>query len=208
MKKIFALMLAGLTVVSFAACGGEKNGTDTENSAVETTGSLIEVDEGLFNVDLRIPKSYYGSITDEEIIAQVADSGAKNIKISEEGYVEFTISKKERDTLLDELKSSVDEFWNVPEEERAMPSLAKIEYNNDMTRLDFYVDAEKYNVFENFTIFALMQIPGYYQMLNGVTEENMDIKVRIIDNASAELIDEISYKEMKESMESFAEATE
>ena len=110
-KKLFLLLISTTLVLS--ACGSDSTTetatsaevvsetTATENAAeisddlsdLEALGD-VEVDEGLFDVELTIPKDYVGETTQENLDALAAEKGFKSITLNPDGSATYIMTKK------------------------------------------------------------------------------------------------------------------
>ena len=64
MKKFFALLLSLVLLLSLAACGQDASNGDVNKNNGEENSTGVQVDEGLFNVDVTLPSALFDSITE------------------------------------------------------------------------------------------------------------------------------------------------
>ena len=161
MKRTLALLLALVMTVSLCACGGgsetPKQDAGTTNSQVESTGQTnkeassdkgeggIEVDEGLLSVEITMPATFFEEETEESIKASAAENGFNSCTVNEDGSVTYKMSKAKHKEMLAEMKTSVDEsIAEMINGEEAVESFMKIEYADDLSKFDVYVDPAVY----------------------------------------------------------------
>lgn len=213
MKQLIALLLALAMSMSLVACGG---GTDTSTSGTSDAGTsvstsaqisgesegTIEVDKGLLNVSVTIPASMLAGMTEEDIKEMADEGGLGNYTMNTDGSVTYTMSKSEHEQVLkqfkESLKESVDDLLNG---EEAVESFQKIEYNDDISEVNVYVDQAKFNGMEMFYSLSFYIVGMYYQLFAGVEPDNIDIVVNYIDASTNETIDSMSFRDLMEASE-------
>ena len=79
MKKLLAFLLVFAMLLSLVACGGttdtENKGNSTQNDGNSENNGSIQVDEGLFTVDITMPASFFDGQTEDEIKAAAEENG-------------------------------------------------------------------------------------------------------------------------------------
>ena len=192
MKKFLSLLLIAAMVFSLAACG------DSKEEPKEDKTETIEVDEGLINVDITIPASFFEGKTDQDIEAAADEAGHKCV-INEDGSVTYTMTKKQQKEALQEMKDDLDEaIHEFMEGEEPLESFEEITYNDDLTEFTIKVN-EKYGTnFDTFASIAFLGMSSYYQMFAGVPMDEMDCVISYVDYQSGEVLDSSSLKEMQE----------
>ena len=189
MKKIFALCLTFTMLFNLAACGDSSADKDTSNSEV------IEVDEGLLNVEVTLPVSYVDGQTPEEIKANADKMGYSDCTIHEDGSVTYKMSKSKHKEVLDSFKKSFDE--SIAESIATEDGVVKeIKYNDNLSNIDVYLDKARYNEWNSFSVFGYYTFGSYYQVFAGSDAKEIDVKVNIIDAETKETIDSFSLSDM------------
>ena len=199
MKKLVSLLLTLALVMSLVACGG-RSGTQTNGnaSAEKETGNSagVQVDEGLLNVDVTLAASFFEDQAEEEIKAAAKENGYSDCKINDDGSVTYTMSKKKHAEMLDEMKTSFDEMIaGYLEGEEKIASFVDIHYNDDFSKVDIYVDAEQYTMWDSLYALNFYITGAYYQAFAGVANGDIDVVVNFIDNATKDVLDTASYKD-------------
>lgn len=194
-----------------AACGGKKaedsNGAGSTGRADTGKDTGVQVDEGLLNVEITMPASFFEEMTTDEIKAAADEQGYKKCVINEDGSVTYTMSKSKHKELLTEFKNSIDEtIENMVNGEDAMKSFQKIEYNDDISQVDIYVDKEIYTAFDAFSGISFYFMGAYYQIFSGSDPDSIDIVVNFIDAATNETLATMSYRDFMESVAAEDEA--
>ena len=110
MKRLLAAILVLAMVLSLCACGEQKTTSQNEQppaeSMADTTDSsestAIEVDEGLLNVEVTLPASFFEDESEEEIKAAAEENGFSKCTINEDGSVTYKMTKAKHKEMLAE----------------------------------------------------------------------------------------------------------
>ena len=204
MKKAISLLLVILLGVSLVACGsGNTTAGDSANSvSSEADGETMEVDKGLLNVEITLPASFFTDTTEEEIQAEAAEQGISKCVVHEDGSVTYTMSKSKYNEMMAEMKASLDEsIAEMVNGEDAVASFSRIEYNDDISEVDIYIDSTKYTALDSLYAVSFYLMGAYYQIFSGAPAEEVDVVVKLIDKDTGEVVDTASYQEMLSSAE-------
>ena len=204
---ILAAAILGLVaLMTRGNSGGETNGTDTtgasnSNAAVEITtenSDSINVDENLLTVEVTMPAAFFENETPEEIQASAKESGFLSCTVNEDGSVTYKMTKGKRAEILRSFKGEIDSTIQeyLSGGENAPQSYRKITYNDKVTQFDVRVDRAAYenSWTDAFYMMGFYILGGYYQIVDGVPNDQVDVIVNIIDDATGETIETGSYK--------------
>lgn len=196
MKRFFALLMTFVLLFSLTACGNTSNtDTDTKDNAAENSGGM-QVDENLLTVDITLPASFFEDQTEEEIQAAAKENNVKKCVINEDGTVTYTMTKKAHKELLDDLKAECDKsVQNLLEGEDKVASFVSIDYNDNLSKFDVYVDASIYATLDNMYALGFYIVGAYYQAFAGIDLDEVDVIVNFIDNETKEVLHTASYKD-------------
>ena len=144
------LIAFSATALLLTACGGQK---ETEENA----GDSLDVEKGVFNVDVTLPASFFEDSTEEEIITKAKESGITEVVINEDGSVTYTMSKSKHKEMMkgmgDSVVSTIDEIVNSGN----YTSIKEISYNEDFTEFNVRVNRQQFKAgFDSFAIFGLV----------------------------------------------------
>ncbi len=198
MKKTISLLIVFVMMLTLGACGGGQTQTGGTNSGEkETENSVgVQLDEGLLNIDLTLAASFFEDKTEEEIKAEAKENGYSDCKINEDGSVTYTMSKKKHAEMLNKMKNSFDEMIaGCLEGDEEVASFIDIKHNEDYSKIDIYVDAELYTMWDNLYALTFYIAGAYYQAFSGVANDEIDVVVNFIDNGTKEVLNTASYKE-------------
>lgn len=207
----FWLILAAaiLGVVALATRGNTGDNASTadtagsSNSAVATEittadSDSISVDENLLTVEVTMPAAFFEGETPEEIQASAKESGFLSCTVNEDGSVTYKMTKGKRAEILRSFKGEIDSTIQeyLAGGENAPQSFRKITYNDKVTQFDIRVDRAAYenSWTDAFYMMGFYILGGYYQIIDGVPSDQVDVIVNIIDDATGEQIESGSYK--------------
>ena len=198
MKKLLSILLALSLMLSLTACGGGKtqsSGTTSSEKGTESSGG-VQVDAGLLNVDVTLAASFFDGQTEEDIKAEAKENGFSDCKINADGSVTYTMSKKKYSEELDEIKKGFEEMVaGYLEGEDKVASFVDIQYNDDFSKIDIFVDAQKYSMWDSLYAMVFYITGAYYQAFAGVANGDIDVVVNFIDNSTKSVLNTASYKD-------------
>lgn len=207
MKKVLAVILAAVLVLSLGACGSKPSETPASVSAPESSAGSssssensssddgeLEVDKGLLDVTITIPTSMFGEEDIDTVIAEAKEKGFKNVIKNDDGTVTYKMSKSEHTKAMKEMRDSIndslDNFLNNEE----ITSIKKIEANDNFNHFTVIVDKEKFNSsLEGFSLLALPISAMYYQAFDGTNEDELKCVISVQDEVTGEIISETEY---------------
>lgn len=193
MKKLFALLLVMTMVFSMVACG--QTSADVTNTETATQEAAVQVDEGLFTVEVTISAALIGASSEEEIKAAAQEKGYDSCTLNEDGSVTYTMSKTKHQEALAEYKANVENvIASMVEGEEKVESFVSIEHNDNFSQVDIYIDSSKYTAWDALYAITFYISGGYYQAFAGTAAEDIDVVVNFIDNDTKEVKNSGSYK--------------
>ncbi|WP_298825325.1 hypothetical protein [uncultured Planococcus sp.] len=218
MKK-FAMILAA-SGLALAACSSD-NPPETE--PIEDTGSAeemlpdsqeseetdsaeegegVNVDKGLFNVEVTIPPSFFEA---EEDLEQVgAEAEAENVEeatVNDDGSITYKMSKAQHKEMLNEFAGNIESAKNEIPESGDYPSIQAVEASSNYDNFTVQVDYEAFeNSFDGIATLTLGIAGSYYQLLDGADSDNYEVTIDIEDAETGEVVDTIIYPEALEEM--------
>lgn len=204
-KKCWFLLVMALVVLTVGC--GTKDAVATDSSVADDASKVeekqeeksqtVEVDEGLLNVEITLPASYFSDseeeVTQQSLEEKIKDEdGIKSVKLNDDGSVTYKMTKNKQKEMLADMKKSVDESLQSLVDDESM-SFVSIEYNDDMTKFDCVITNKEPNLTESFAVLTLYLSGAYYNMFAG--NEDADVKVNYVNEESGEVVYEGSYKE-------------
>ena len=199
MKKLISLILILCLSISVCACGN----SSSVNDASSSENSSIEVDENLLSVEVSLPASFFEDESAEDIKASAKENGFSDCTIHEDGSVTYKMSKSKHREIMSDLKISLEEsVENMLTGDEAVESFINIEYSDNFSKFDVYVDPEKYTVWDGIYSLVFYMSGAFYQLFDGNDINNVDVIVNFINSATNEIIETGSFREWTENMES------
>jgi hypothetical protein len=182
-----------VTAVLASGCAGPEEPAPREDSTAtieEESSAGIEVDEGLFNVEVTIPAEFFEGQTEADIAANAEESGYGNYVFNADGSVTYTMSKAAHDAALQEMRDGIED--SIQDAVNASPDVFQsVTYNDAATKFEVTVDKAAYDAsFEAGFISFTLGISGmFYQMFDGVPTEAQGVIIDFIDGATGEVFD-------------------
>lgn len=201
-----AAILGVVAIMTRGDTGDKTNPSDTasnSNSTVATDATTgesggISVDENLITVEVTMPAIFFEDESPEEIQASAKESGFLSCTVNDDGSVTYKMTKGKRAQILRSFKGEIDATIQeyLAGGEDAPQSFRKITYNDKVSQFDIRVDRAVYdsNWTDAFYMMAFYMFGGYYQIVDGVPNDQVDVIVNIIDDATGEQIESGSYK--------------
>ena len=172
MKIIF--LKVGLALSLFFCGCGNKNEKAQSNEAQpnpEKSAETITVDEGLLDVTILLPNSFFESLgsSAEEFVNSTDDEDNKKFKkveILEDHSVRITLNKVEYKLLMEELEKSINnnlqELLDNPEY-----AFETIEHDKKFENFTVTLSSEEVGFVEGFLVVGFMMNGGIYQLFDG-----------------------------------------
>lgn len=180
----------------------EETAETTEPEAVEETeqGSL-EVDKGLFSVEVTLPAMFFEGEDMEVVIANAEAEGVGEATLNEDGSVTYKMSKSQHQEMMEELEASIDETKTAIVDSGDFPSIKGLEISNDYETYTLQVDREAFeNSFDGVATLSIGIVGSYYQAFDGVDSEDMHVEIDLEDADTGEVFQTIVYPEALDEM--------
>lgn len=209
MKRHIALLLCFILLLTLAACSKQQTDT-TSTSETTTKAEAVTVDENLITVEVTVPASFFDETdTPESIQASAQQNGFISCTINEDGSVTYKMTKAKRNEMLGQYKQSIDQTIQeyLAGGEDAPSSFREITYNDNMTEFNIKVDRAAYdNSFDAFYALGFYMFGGYYQIFAGIPQDQVNVVVNYIDQATGETFSSSSLNEVEEGLNELSEA--
>ncbi len=159
----------------------------TESVLAETEGNPLEVDKGLFTVDLTIPASM---IEDLEATKKEAEENEAvlDYKVNGDGSVTYTYKKSEYDKLVAEMRSGFDTMVDEKLTSGDFTTLVSIVGDDNLRNITLTVtnEADYGKTWDGLIIVGLYMYAGYHQIISGDAKKEEDIKTtfHFVDSAT------------------------
>ena len=206
MKKKLVLLVA-VSMLTLSACSSKDTSTTTttqsesqsaesisesQTQEVESTDSdltslgEIEVDEGIFNVELTFPSDFVEAQTQEELDKLSKERGFKSITLNEDGSATYVMSKKQHQELLSEYRELINSSLNEMIGSEDYPNFTNIETNDNYTEFTITTKNTELDMVESFSVIGFYMYGGLYNVFSG--EEVDNISVTFINANTGDII--------------------
>ena len=148
--------------------------TEGDLSELDALGD-IEVDEGLFDVELTIPADYVGETTQEELDAIAAEDGYHSITLNEDGSATYVMTKKQHKAMMEEMTISINDSLAEMVGSENYPNFTDIKANDDFTEFTITTKSTELDMMESFSVLAFYMYGGMYNIFNGTPVDNVSV---------------------------------
>jgi len=214
-KVLFLPVLCGSIIIGVSACGnsGDKpnnepttevfatQAVETSSSDSEIQGALeaisdVNVEKGLFNVELDMPADFMGEKTQEELDESSKEKGYKSITLHDDGSATYVMTKQQHKQMMEELNASIDSALEDMIGSEDYPNLINIKANDNYTEFEITTKSTDLSLAESFSTLAFYMYGGTYNIFNGTSVDN--ISVKFINADSGDIISTSNSKDMGE----------
>lgn len=173
--------------------------TAEETGTEETDGEKVDVDKGLFSVEVKLPASFFEGEDMEQVVAGAEEEGVGEATVNDDGSVTYKMSKNKHKEMMDDLATSVEETKTEITDSGNYPSIQSVENSNNFDKFTVTVDREAYeSSFDGFVTLSLGLVGSYYQAFDGRDADDMHVEIEMKDAATGEVFDTIVYPEALE----------
>lgn len=181
-------------VVEEEASNEEQENT-SDNSELESSGK-VEVDEGLFDVELTIPANFVGESTQEELDALCEENGFKSIVLNDDGSATYTMAKNKHKEIMDEYRTDILNNLNDMIGSENYPNITNIETNDNFTEFTVTTKNTELDLAESFSFLTFYMAGGIYNAFSG--EEIDNISVTFVNADNGEVITTANSSDMED----------
>ena len=212
-KKVFwGVIAAILCTIAFTGCGKDDKEESAKASAPaitvdksevddqkdDTTGleavGDLEVDKGIFDVTLTIPKDFVGDTTQAKLDDSANEKGYKSATLNPDGSVTYVITKAQHKEMMEGIKESVDAMLSDMATSGDYPNISKVLANDDYTNFTVTVKGEELSMMDSMSVLGIYMAGGMYAAFNGTTVDN--IHVDFVNEATGEIISSANSEDM------------
>ncbi|WP_210367741.1 hypothetical protein [Bacillus sp. REN3] len=162
----------------------------------------MEVDKGLFNVEVTLPASLFEGEDIDKAIEEANTEGVKEVIKNDDGSVTCKMSKSEHKKMMNELETSIQESVEEMKTSGDFVSIKDITHNKSFSEFTLEVDKHAYeNSMDGFAVFGLGISGAYYQLFNGAGKDDYKVTIFVKDQATGEEMDQIVFPDDMEENE-------
>ena len=208
-RKLAMLFLALSLIISATACGNDnkekssepEKKEETSKESDETTDDLeslgdVDVEKGIFDVELTIPADYVGEQTQEDLDKIAEEHGFQSIILNSDGSATYTMTKKQHSDLMDEYRDQINNNINEMIGSEDYPNFTKIEANENFTEFTVTTKSVELDMNESFSTMAFYMYGGLYSVFSG--ENISNVSVTFVNADSGNIISTANSSEMAE----------
>ena len=202
--KFYKVFICIMMLIAFTGCSDSKS-TTSEPSPTEETGSQVEVDKGLLNVEITIGADVLETFdeTAEEFKASLEENEEvdfKDVTINEDGSVTFKMSKSDHNKMMDEMLKSIDSsIAEITQNKEDYPNVIDITHDKDLLNWKIKMSSTEKTISESFLCFGLAIQSVFYHGFNG--DKQADVVVDYVDE-DGNIFDTWSSKSLEENEDS------
>ncbi|WP_210367043.1 hypothetical protein [Bacillus sp. REN3] len=210
MKKLVVVLLITLMALLTACSSDEKAGNNAnkkaessqEDQSKSKDEGSVEVDKGLFNVEVTLPASLFEGGDIDKAIEEAKAEGVKEVIKNDDGSVTYKMSKSDHKKMMKELETSIQESLEEMKTSGDFASIKDITHNKSFTEFTLGVDQQAYeNSMDGFAVFGLGISGAYYQLFNGADKDDYKVTIFIKDQATGKEIEQIVFPDDMEENE-------
>lgn len=186
MKNVKLLFLLVLSIMLVACSSKDEENKNSDN---------VDVDKGLVNVEVTLPASFFEDTDMETLKKEAKEDGVKEVIVNDDGSVTYKMSKSKHKEMLKEMGDTIDTSIKEIEADEDFPSIKKIEHNKSFTEYTIKMDQELYenSSLDGFAFFNLAYQSLYYQLFNGVSEDDYKVTFQLKNEETSKTFDTIVY---------------
>lgn len=198
MKKII-LPLTLLMILILSACSSTEENAKQESTSENSTeekadNESIEVDKGLFDVEVTLPASLLEGGDINQVIEEVKADGVKEVIQNDDGSLTYKMSKSDHKKMLSEMEDKLNQKLEELKDSVDFPSIVDVKNNKSYTEFTLVVNKEKFeNSLDGLVAFGLGLSGMYYQIFNGADLEKNKVTINIEDEVTGEVFNTTVY---------------
>jgi hypothetical protein len=173
---------------------GESKSEQKEDQSKEEKEGAVEVDKGLLNVEITIPASMFEGEDLDTVIANAKAEGVNEVTKNADGSLTYKMSKTKHKEFLAEMKDEVTKSVNQMKNSEDFVSILDITSNDSFSEFTMIVDKAAFeNSMDGFAALGLGLTGMMYQLYEGVDSEEIKVVIKLQDEATGEVFDEVVY---------------
>ncbi len=170
MKKIIAILLTALFVLSLAACSA--NNGDPDTTAAQNAG---EIPEGVDTVRVTLPAYMFDEGTTAASLKESLGDAVFAVEQNADGSFTYVMTPEQQSAKLAELKQNVDDsIAEVTSDEDF--TVTAVEYTDDMSAFKVTVSGEALGDFDSYAGMLFEMQAQIYRVYLGAPDEAISIK--------------------------------
>mgnify|MGYP003479940480 CR=1 FL=1 len=191
------LLFVPLLSIALVACSADNEAKEEK----EDSSQSVEVEKGLLNVEVTMPADLFEGQNIDDVIAEAKENGVKEVVQNEDGSLTYKMSKLAHKKMIEEIEAEMKASFEEMETSEDYASIEKIEFNKSFDKFTLTVNREAFeNSFDGFALLGVAIQTYYYQLFNGVSEEDYKATVELKDAETSEVYETIVYPDALEQL--------
>ena len=172
------------------------NETESADDGLEQLEAIgdVDVDKGVFNVTITVPKDFIGDTTQEKLDESAKEKGYKSATLNDDGSVTYVMTKAQHEEMLSGIRESIDKSLSAMIGSDDYPNITNVEHNDNYTSFTITTKNEEPDLTESFSVMALYMFGGMYGIFAGEEVDNVHVDFKNAD--SGEIISSADSKDM------------
>lgn len=181
----------------------ETSKDESEGAAEEKSEGSIDVDKGMFNVKVTLPKTLF-EMEDgdfEEIKASAEEEGIGEVTDNGDGTITYKMSKSKHKEMMKEMEEEIESSLEEIREGGEYSSIQGVTANGDYSEFTLEAEQTAYEEsFDGFAVFGIGVLGLYYQLFDGADPDDYSVVIHITDAATGEEFDTVEFPEVLDEM--------
>jgi hypothetical protein len=205
MKRIYVFLVIVIMLLSSVACSNSATLDDTDNDDMagsdeaseqkdqaeqQPSSDTVQVDDGLLNVTITLPASYFSDMTDFDPDAYANEQNFKRAVVNKDGSMSITMSKSRHNELMAGMKADIDKSFAELIGADDTPYIKNVTSSDGYRTVTVDVDKSGYESTLDMTPLTIGISAMMYQQYDGA-ELHCEVLIRDVD--SGETLQSIVY---------------
>jgi hypothetical protein len=162
----------------------------------------IEVDKGIFSVEITLPASLFEGEDIGEVVAKAKEDGVSDVTVNNDGSITYRMSKSKHNELMREMRDELLEHIEEVKNSKDYESINDITYNKTFSEFTLIVDREKFeNSFDGLVALGIGMLALYYQLFNGVAPDDYKVTIFFKNANTGEVFNSVVYPDALEKLD-------
>ena len=171
----------------------EEQTVDDDLSQLEAIGD-VDVDKGIFDVTITLPKDIIGDTTQEELDQSVKEKGFKSATLNSDGSATYVMTKAQHKEMLAGIRESIDNSISEMIGSSDCPNITNVEANDNYTSFTITTKNKEPDLSESYAVLVLYVYGRMYGIFEGEDVDN--VHVDYVNADSGEIISSANSRDM------------
>lgn len=154
--------------------------------------SNVSIEGNLVTINLPKRFQYEGEVG--ELTVEKIQSGFIESKLNEDESISYTMEKKDYKPYVNSFKEGIILRFKTLQKTTAYKTIEKFDFNSELTKAVFWVKKDSYfGSGEESASKNVAREMAYYQIFSGISEQDVDVEVKILNHDNNEELEKIIY---------------